>query len=176
MPGEITHKVAVELAKENPKYQIIVSHGPSKIINLRNFEKKKVQLSLNDKKSNKTIISNADIAIIQNNNAVAIIEIEEKGTIAPKKLFSNLISFIFTKKVFIKNLDVNINSNVIFAIIGKHNPDGSTQDKITNINESMKSFIGTNGISISNDKIKIKTFKEMKVDQIKNWIYEIIEQ
>ena len=130
MPGRYTIELAKRIEKKYNGYQIFYDHGNSENANVRH-----IKLSLDKDLNNGTVISQVDIAICRDSAIIALIEIEESGTLSPKKIISDIMTMVMAENVFIidnnnKNVKYQINKETKYIVYGLHNPLGRTEQKI----------------------------------------------
>lgn len=159
MSGIFTNYFANKLAKNFYDHKIICGHRVKDSNPCTSLIFKKVQLSINEQKSKGTIISEADIAICKDGKILAIIEVEEINTTSPKKLFSDIMSFILVQQVFINAENVSITDKTVFIIIGLHNSIGSTEEKVKKLIKILSERFETEYLLERLTKIKVKTYK-----------------
>jgi len=89
--------------------------------------------------SNKTRIADFDIVIIKGDKVKMIIEIEESGTLSPKKVIGYYFALAFIDSIFLKdNKPLTVDGKTKRIIAGLVNENGNSKEKIENIERKIK--------------------------------------
>jgi len=149
--------------KLNPDYTLFYDHGDREDENVC-----ACKAVIGDTLSNKTRIADIDIAILKEAEVVYLIEIEESGTLSPKKLFGDFLTFQMLDSIFIEKVKYNITEKTKYIIGGLINPKGNSQKKINNIKEKLKG-------KIQNPRV-VNIFTDEKIDEVFNFIVDLINK
>ena len=146
--GQMTSEIAEAIISRIPnyRYKVYYDHGDSTKDNVCACKG-----VLGNEINNSTRIADVDIVIINNENKYIkyLIEIEESGTISPKKLLGDYFALQFIDSVFFKNNEpFPINDETKIMIAGIVNKRGNSETKIKNIIDKIKK------LKINNDKVE----------------------
>jgi len=128
--GEITSKFAADLQGKLPGgYEVFFDHGKKGIKNVCEC-KGVIGQTLN----HETRIAEFDIVILKNKELFCIIEIEESGTLSPKKIFGDYMALSLIDTIFLKdNKPLAVDQSTFRIIAGLYNEKGNSSNKIDNI-------------------------------------------
>jgi len=142
MAGAVTASIAESLKKryEHDGIKVYHDHGDKS-----DTSKMAVKLVIGDDLSNASRISDADIIVVDENKQVivAIIEIEEKGPISPKKMLGNFCTFLLADNVFLGSTSFPLGKDTRCFICGLKNERGKTEDKLRKVEDALLACIDT---------------------------------
>lgn len=180
--GEKTAEFGDELIKEydgKNGYEIYHDHGSK---DAKNGHVCAVKLVMGEELSNSKRISDVDIAILQNRKVIALIEIEESGTLSPKKLFGDYFSLVLADTLYINKDKYSINKETSdnqtrFIIGGLYKESGDTKSKITELEKRLNKLLGDNS---EKNRKKVEIIKEKDItnliDSIRKELQKILQK
>jgi len=141
MSGTFTAELSVKLNKrlENNNIRIFHDHG-----DIKSDFKKAIKLIIGEDLKFKNKISEADIIIVNESEkkVIMLIEIEEEGTLSPKKMMGDICSFIIMDNVYIKKDKYSIIlDKTKFLVSGLYNEKGNSKEKLETIMKILMSEI-----------------------------------
>ena len=175
--GEKTAEFGDQLIKEydgKNGYEVYHDHGSK---DAKNGHVCAVKLVMGEELSNSRRISDVDIAILQKGKVIALIEIEESGTMSPKKLFGDYFSLVLADSLYISKNKYSINKEARFVIGGLYKESGDTKDKIDELEKRLNKVLGDNPEK-NRKKVEIITETDITnlIDSIRKELQKILQK